>query len=63
MTDREPCPAPGTAAALSLALRKAAREHLGLSEGDYWPADLAAAQATLLLDAGWRVIPPAEGSA
>lgn len=50
--------APGVAAELSLALRQAARDHLGLTEGDYWPSYLAAAQASYLIDAGWCVMPP-----
>lgn len=51
---------PGTAAALSLALRRAARNWLGLAEGDYWPSEIAAEQAQALLNSGWVVIPPAE---
>ena len=63
MTDRtdltqERSVPPGTAAALSLALRKAARDHLGLAEGEFWPSEVAAAQATALLESGWVVIPP-----
>lgn len=36
---------------LSLLLRHAAREHLGLSDGDYWPSDVADAQARAVLAA------------
>lgn len=49
---------PGTAAALSLFLRQAARRYLGLDEGDYWPSDVAAAQAHALIESGWHVTPP-----
>ena len=43
--------------ALALLLRQAAREHLRLSEGDYWPSDVAVAQARAVIAAGY-VLPP-----
>jgi hypothetical protein len=42
-------------AALSLLLRQAAREYLALKDGDYWPSDLADAQADALIAAGVRL--------
>lgn len=42
--------------ALSLLLCRAAREHLGLKDGENWPADVADAQASAVLAAGY-VIP------
>ena len=53
----ETCPDDFDAWALSLLLRQAARAHLGLSEGDYWPSDVANAQARAVLAAGY-VFPP-----
>jgi hypothetical protein len=47
--------------ALSLLLRQAAREYLGLKDGDYWPSDLADAQAAALIAAGVRLGKPQEG--
>lgn len=41
--------------ALSLLLRQAARDHLGLSESDYWPSDLADAQARAIIAAGYVI--------
>ena len=50
---------PAEKEALSLLLRRAARAHLRLNDGDYWPSDVADAQAEALIAAGY-VIPPAE---
>ena len=38
---------------VSLLLRRAAREYLGLKDGDYWPSDVADAQARALIAAGF----------
>lgn len=47
----EPRPRASTpeAIALSLRLRQAAREYLGIQEGEYWDSDVAEAQAAALL--------------
>jgi hypothetical protein len=60
--DGPPCDVtPGEMRALSLLLRRTARDHLRLKDGDYWPSGVADAQAAAVIAAGWTsVTPPGE---